>query len=86
MAEAGYPAIEGEAWFGVVAPAGTPKEIIASLHREIVNVLGLPDVKQRVAVLGFETVGNTPEEFAAIIKSDGVKWGKVIRDAGIKAQ
>jgi tripartite-type tricarboxylate transporter receptor subunit TctC len=86
MAEAGYPAIEGEAWFGVVAPAGTPKDIIAVLHREIVKVLALPDVKERVSVLGFEAVGNTPEEFSGIIKSDGEKWGKVIRDAGIKAQ
>jgi tripartite-type tricarboxylate transporter receptor subunit TctC len=86
MAEAGYPAIEGEAWFGVVAPTGTPREIIALLHREIVKVLAMPDVKERVGVLGFDTVGNTPEEFAAIIRSDGVKWSKVIRDAGIKAQ
>ena len=56
------------------------------LHREIVKVLALPDVKERISVLGFETVGNTPEEFADQIKSDAVKWGKVIRDAGIKAQ
>ena len=84
MAEAGYPAIEGEAWFGVLAPAGTSKETVALLHDEIVKVLAMPDVKERAAALGFEPVGNRPEEFAAIIKSDGVKWGKVIREAGIK--
>jgi tripartite-type tricarboxylate transporter receptor subunit TctC len=86
MAEAGYPAIEGEAWFGLVVPAGTPRDIVALLHRETVKILALPDVKERVGALGFETVGNSPEEFAAEIKSDAVKWGKVIRDAGIKAQ
>jgi tripartite-type tricarboxylate transporter receptor subunit TctC len=86
MAEAGYPAIEGEAWFGLVAPAGTPGEIVALLNREVVKVLAMPDVKERIGVLGFEAVGSSPEEFAAQIKSDAVKWGKVIRDAGIKAQ
>ena len=84
MAEAGYPAIEGEAWFGVVAPAGTPKEVVAVLHDAVVKVLSMPDVKDRAAVLGFETVGNRPDEFAAQIKSDGARWGKVIADAGIK--
>jgi tripartite-type tricarboxylate transporter receptor subunit TctC len=84
MTEAGYPAITGEAWFGVVVPAGTPKEIIAALHREIVKVLALPDVKERVTTLGFEPVGSTPAELAAQMKDDAVKWGKVIRDAGIK--
>ncbi len=84
MAEAGYPAIEGEAWFGVVVPKGTPKEVVALLHREIVKVLALPDVKARVTTLGFEPVGSTPAELAAQIKADAVKWGKVIRDAGIK--
>ena len=86
MAEAGYPAIEGEAWFGVVAPAATPREVVTLLHRTIVKILALPDLKERVGVLGFETVGNSPEEFAAEIKSDAAKWGKVIRDAGIKAR
>ncbi len=84
MAEAGYPAIEGEAWFGVLAPAGTSKEIVGLLHDEIVKVLAIPEVKERATALGFEPVGSRPEEFAATIKSDGMKWGKVIRDAGIK--
>jgi tripartite-type tricarboxylate transporter receptor subunit TctC len=84
MAEAGYPAISGETWFGVVVPAGTPKEIIALLNREIVKALAQPDVKERVTTLGFEPVGGTPEELAAQLKADAVKWGKVIRDAGIK--
>ena len=70
----------------MVAPAGTPGEIVALLNREVVKVLAMPDVKERIGVLGFEAVGSSPEEFAAQIKSDAVKWGKVIRDAGIKAQ
>jgi tripartite-type tricarboxylate transporter receptor subunit TctC len=65
MAEAGYPEITGETWFGVVVPAATPKEITALLHREIVKALALPDMKERVTALGFEPVGSTPAELAA---------------------
>ena len=86
MAEAGYPAIEGEAWFAFVVPAGTPKEIVTLLHREIVKAVGLPDVKERLTALGFDPVGSTPAELTALIKSDAVKWGAVIRQAGIKAR
>jgi tripartite-type tricarboxylate transporter receptor subunit TctC len=86
MAEAGYPDIEGEAWFAVVVPARTPKEIIALLHREIVKIIALPDMKERMATLGFEPVGNTPEECAAQFRTETAKWAKVIREAGIKAQ
>jgi tripartite-type tricarboxylate transporter receptor subunit TctC len=86
MEEAGYPGIEGEAWFAVIVPAGTPKEIIRLLHREIVTFIVLPDFKEKLAALGFEPVGTTPEECAALFKSEIEKWGKVIRAAGIKAQ
>jgi tripartite-type tricarboxylate transporter receptor subunit TctC len=86
MAEAGYPEIVGDAWFGVVVPAGTPREISAWLNRAIAKALAMPDVKERALALGFEPVGNTPDEFAAQIKSDGAKWAKVIREAGIKAR
>jgi len=86
MAEAGYPDIEGEAWFAVIVPAGTPKEIITLLHQEVVKLIALPDMKERLATLGFEPVGNTPEECAAQFKTEIAKWEKVIRQAGIKAQ
>ena len=86
MAEAGYPGIEGEAWFAVIVPARTPKEIITLLNREIVRLVVLPDFKEKLAALGFEPVGTTPEECAALFKSEIEKWGKVIRAAGIKAQ
>jgi tripartite-type tricarboxylate transporter receptor subunit TctC len=67
-------------------PAGTPKEITTLLHREIVKIITLPAIQERFAALGFDTVGNTPEEAAALFKSESVRWGKVIREAGIKAQ
>jgi tripartite-type tricarboxylate transporter receptor subunit TctC len=86
MAEAGYPDIEGEAWFAVIVPARTPKEIIALLHGEIVKIIALPDMKERMATLGFDPVGSAPEECAAQFRTEAAKWAKVIREAGIKAQ
>jgi tripartite-type tricarboxylate transporter receptor subunit TctC len=84
MAEAGHPGIEGESWVGFVAPAGTPKDIITTLNREIVKILAQPDMKERLAALGFDPIGSTPDQFAARIKSELATWTKVIRDAGIK--
>lgn len=84
MAEAGYPEVVGDTWFGVVVPAGTPRDIVAWLNREIVKALAIPSVKERVVALGFEPVGSTPEAFAAQIKADGAKWAKVIRGANLK--
>jgi len=86
MTETGYPEIEGENWFGFVMPAGTPREIVVQLHREIVQIVTLPDVKERLAGLGFEAVGNAPEEFAAQIRRELPKWAKVVREANIKAE
>jgi len=85
-AEAGYPAIQGDSWVGVLVPAGTPNEIIGALRREIVRIIALPDVRERLPVLGFEVVGSTPEEFASRIKVEIETWGHVIRAAGIKAE
>jgi len=86
MAESGYPDIEGENWFGFIVPAGTPKEIVALLHREIVKLGTLPDVREKLNALGFEPVGNTPDEFAAQIRRELPKWAKLVRDANIKAE
>jgi tripartite-type tricarboxylate transporter receptor subunit TctC len=86
MAEAGYPDVEGESWFAVAVPAGTPKEIIALLNREIVKAMALPDVKERLETLGFDSIASTPEEFGARIRTDTEKWGKVIRAANIKPE
>ena len=86
MAEAGYPNIEGEAWFAVIVPARTPKEIIALLNREIARIVALPDMKERLEALGFEPVGTTAEECATQLRLEGDKWANVIRGAGIRAE
>ena len=86
MAEAGYPGQEAYTLTGILAPAGTPKEIVSLLHREIVKIVAMPDVKQRLDDLGFEILANTPDEFAARIKTEMEKWGKVIHDAKLKIE
>jgi tripartite-type tricarboxylate transporter receptor subunit TctC len=84
MAESGYPGFEAVPWFGLLAPAGTPPDIVKKLHDETVKVLGMPDVKKQFAETGLEPIGNTPTEFAAAIKTETPQWAKVIKDAGIK--
>jgi len=84
VAEAGLTGQEAYTLTGVLAPAGTPKAIIDLLHGEIVKIVKLPDVQKRLDDQGFEVVANSPGEFAARIKTEMEKWGKVIRDAKIK--
>jgi len=86
MTQAGYPEVEGESWFTIVVPAGTPKDIIALLHREIVAAIARPDMKERLATLGYAPVASTPAQAAAQFSTEMAKWTKVIRAAGIKAQ
>ena len=86
LAEAGLHGQEGDTMPGILVPAGTPKPIIDLLHREIVKIMEMPDVKENLVALGFETVASTPEEFADRIKLEIPKWGKVIRDANIKTE
>jgi tripartite-type tricarboxylate transporter receptor subunit TctC len=85
-AEAGLPGQEAYTLTGMLAPAGTPKEIVATLHREIVKMVALPDVQKRLGELGFEIVANSPDEFAARIRTELDKWSKVIRDAKIRVE
>ena len=84
IAEAGVPGYEVVQWFGILAPANTPREIVTRLHTASIRALQDPQVKKRFLIDGGETVGNSPEEFAAIIRSDLAKWGKLVRVAGIK--
>jgi tripartite-type tricarboxylate transporter receptor subunit TctC len=84
MAEAGVPGQESETMQGVLAPAGTPKQIVELLNREIAKAMAQPDVKAKCAQLGFDPVADKPEEFAAYIKKEVDKWAKVIKDAKIK--
>jgi tripartite-type tricarboxylate transporter receptor subunit TctC len=85
VAAAGLPGYEAESAYGLFAPAGTPAPILRRLHAETVRVLSRPEVKERLFNTGVEVVGNTPEAFAASIKSDMARMGKVIKDAGIRA-
>ncbi len=85
VAEAGLPGYEQTAWFGVLAPAGTPRDIIGRLNGEIIKLLNSADVKERFAKQGVEVRTSTPEQFSTFLRSEVDRWGKVIRDAGIKA-
>jgi tripartite-type tricarboxylate transporter receptor subunit TctC len=84
LAEAGVPNQESEFIQAVLVPAGTPKEIVNQLYREVARIVALPDVKERLRAIGYVPVGNTPEEFAAQIRTEIAKWEKVIREANIK--
>jgi tripartite-type tricarboxylate transporter receptor subunit TctC len=86
LAEAGLPGFEANTWHGVVLPAGVQGEIVARLNREIVAILHLPDVVKRLESQGSEPVGSTPEEFADYIRSETVKWARVVRESGAKAE
>jgi tripartite-type tricarboxylate transporter receptor subunit TctC len=86
IAQAGYPDLDGDGWVGVLVPAGTPKEIITSLQHEIVKIVALPEMKERLSTLGFDVVGSSPEEFAVQMTLEIEKWAKVIRAANIRAE
>jgi tripartite-type tricarboxylate transporter receptor subunit TctC len=86
MAEAGFPEVEGFTWTAVVAPAGTPKDIIVKLHDMIVGALAQPDVKAKLAAMAYVPIGSSPQDCAAFFKSELAKWGKVIEQAGLKPE
>ena len=86
MAEAGYPQIQGNTWVGVMVPAGTPKDIIVLLNREIAKIIATPDMQARLTELGYEPVASSPEEFARRIKTEIATWAGVIRAAHIKPE
>ena len=86
VAEAGVPGYDSGAWFGLVAPANTPRAVIDRLAAETARILKLPDVSQRLSDLGAEPVGGTPAQFAAHIKSEIAKWAKVIKEANVELQ
>jgi tripartite-type tricarboxylate transporter receptor subunit TctC len=80
---AGY---EADSWTGVLVPKSTPSDIVAQIHTEIVRVSQLADTRERLMAAGFEVVGSSPDAFAALIRNDIARLGKVIRDAGIRAE
>ena len=86
VSESGVPGFEAIQWFGLLAPAGTPKAIVDRLQAETARILETPVMKERLAVEGAEPVGNKPEEFAAVIKAEMAKWSEVAKAAGIKPE
>ena len=86
VSESGVPGYEFISWNAVHVPAGTPRPIVRAIHDELVKVLALPDVKERMFALGLEVAGSSPEKLGELVRSDIAKWSKVVRAAGIKAE
>jgi tripartite-type tricarboxylate transporter receptor subunit TctC len=86
VAESGIPGYEATAWFGLLAPAGTPPAIIARLNAATVKIIQLREMQERLGAEGTEAVGNTPEQFAQIIRTDIAKWAKVVKASGARPE
>ncbi len=86
VAEEGMPGFEASTWFGMLAPAGTPKDIIVRLNSEVRKILQMPDVLERLKAQGADPIGSTPEEFRDYIKSELVKWEKVVKATGVRIE
>ena len=86
VAEAGFPEFDVSSWWGVVAPASTPREVVMRLQTEIHRVIALPEIRAKLAEQGLDIATNTPEQFAAYIKSETAKWAKLIREVGVKPE
>lgn len=86
IAQAGYPNIAADIWTAILVPHGTPKDIVALLQREIAKLVAQPDVRARMAAMGYDPVGSTADQCSAHISSEATKWAKVIREAGIKVR
>ena len=86
IAEAGVPGFAVNNWYGVFVPAGTPKGVVARLNAELVKILHMPDVKQRLLDSGIEAISNAPEQFAAYIEAETKKWAQVVKDANVKVE
>jgi len=86
FAEAGYPGVEASAWYGVLAPARTSAATVKKLNGELVRILDLPDVRARLASQGYDATSSTPGEFTSLIRSDLMKWQKVVKASGARAE
>ena len=83
--ESGVAGFEAGSWYGLLAPSATPRPIVERLNKEVLRILALPDVRERLTAEAFDVPSDTPEQFAAYIKADVAKWAKVVKDSGIKA-
>jgi tripartite-type tricarboxylate transporter receptor subunit TctC len=86
ISESGLPGYVVSNWYGIFAPRGTPKEIVAKLNVEIVKILNMPDVKESLSVQGAESFGSTPEQFAAYIQEETAKWAKIVKHSGLQLE
>jgi tripartite-type tricarboxylate transporter receptor subunit TctC len=86
IAESGVPGFEASGWFGILAPAGTPRDIVARLNAEIVRGLAGADMRERLAALGGERAGGGPEQFAVHLRQEIAKWGQLVRSLGLQAE
>ena len=86
IAEAGLPGYEVSPWFGLVGPAGVPRDIVMKLNAVVAAALKAPDVLQRLRTLGYEPLGGSPDQFASTIKADIAKYATIVRSAGIKTE
>lgn len=84
VAASGLAGFEALQWFGLLAPAGTPKDILTRLHSEVAKALQLPEVQERLQGLGMQIVGGSPDQFGSFMRSESVKWGRIVRDSGAK--
>jgi tripartite-type tricarboxylate transporter receptor subunit TctC len=82
--ESGYKGFDAVTWFGFLAPAGTPKDVVARLNAEFNKVLKQPELRKKLSEEGADPAGGTPEQFAALIKDDIVRWGKVVKESGAR--
>lgn len=86
MAEAGYPGVDDDYWFGFLAPAGTPDAVVRQLHRELTKAARHPDIVKDLASQATDVITSTPEEFAELMRKDTIRWTKIVREAGAKAE
>ena len=85
VAESGFPDFEASSWFGLLGPADLPRDIVAKLQGEVVRVLKIPEIRDKLIAQGADPVGSSPEEFAAYIRGETAKWSKVVKSSGAKA-
>jgi tripartite-type tricarboxylate transporter receptor subunit TctC len=86
LAELGYPNVEADLWYGMLAPAGTPREIVVRVNADMTKALALPEVRTALAAQGMEVAPSSPEDMAALMRRDAARWAGVVKQAGIKAE